>query len=708
MAETSPPQPELADRPGIRGSFWNEPPLAPWWSWWYLLELLAVFVTGVVVVTFLYGSDDGLPGYDDFYHVKMAILLPRIGLIDKFKWLTTTIFADRFVSHHWGFHVLLVPFVYAGRWLRGDYPVGAKWGITCFFALSMVLFHLLLMVRGVRFRWLWLGLYLVLPGQFFGRQVFIRAIAPSLGCMLLLLLLMFRRRYRWCAVVIALYIHLYLGAVFYVPVVVGAYFFAGLLGEDGERVSWKLPAWALLGMAVGLLTHPYCGGAFHFLKIQVLGSGLTPDIPVGREWKTYEGKLWEVALSYFGFTLSMLVVSVVARMRMGERLTAQETAILIINFVFLTMAFRQRRFIEYWPPFGLLSSAFLLAPLLDRLADSARQIGAIRVGLVGLIPLGGTLAAGLYLLFTRGRRLGLEPFIAEWRTWAFVVAVVFLAPMSRMWRYRRGTGAAAPLLAGGANLLCGAALLALGFGPVLWAFHASKLPAPLLHVPWEAWTLLGFAYAALPGMGRARLGEESGRRYRDTVVSSLGAILTGGTFVLLLVLGAAGPLVGVQRDTRCHFDLPAVRGAMAYLQTHSSPDAIIFTDDWDVFPVYFYHNHYNRYIVGLDPKFSQVRDPVLWERYVKITQSNHFPVTSTVKTVDEHGRPHEQKIEVRLEDIRDYFGASWVITDPDHTGVALQLEKAPHLAERVYPPEERKGGRWPPFTVYRIKSEMEN
>jgi len=68
----------------------------------------------------------------------------------------------------------MVPFVYAGQCLRGDAMVGAKWAITFFFAVSMVLFDLLLMVQRVRFRWLWLGLYLVLPGQFYGRQVFIR------------------------------------------------------------------------------------------------------------------------------------------------------------------------------------------------------------------------------------------------------------------------------------------------------------------------------------------------------------------------------------------------------------------------------------------------------------------------------------------------------------------------------------------------------
>ena len=707
--ETPSIQPGLASRVAVGRSFWDEGPPGAWWSWWHVPELAAVFVTGVVVMTFLYGSGDGVPGHDSFYHVKMAVLLPEIGLIDTFKWLTTTIFADRFVSHHWGFHALLAPFVYVGERLAGDHVVGAKWGITFFFALSMVLFHLLLMTQRVRLRWLWLGLYLVMPAQFFGRRIFIRAIAPSLACMLLIMLLMFRRRYVWCAVVIAGYVHLYLGAVFYVPLLVGAYFAVGLLGEDGDRVSWKLPAWAIAGMLVGLVTHPYRDGIPAFLQVQVLGSGLAPDIPVGREWKSYDGKLWELVFVYFGLTLSMLVVSVVARLRMGERLNAKEAAVLVVNFAFLTMAFRQRRFIEYWPPFGLLASVFLLAPLLDRLADGARayarRLGAARLWLPALVPVGVTLAVCVYLLFARGRSLGIGSFVAEWPAWAFVVSLWGLVPLSRVWQ-RRGRRRVLGLVpTGGANLCCGALLIGLVFVPILTAFRTDSLPSAWMHVPVGAWVMLGLAYVAAPGMGGGRTSGKNEETPADgvTVLTSVTAVVAGAAFVLLLILGGAGQMVSVQRSSRCHFDLPAVRGAMAYLRNNSSPDAIVFTDDWDVFPLYFYHNHHNRYVVGLDPKFSHARDPVLWERYVKITQSKRFPVTGTVKVPDESGKPRTRTIEVRLEDIRDHFGASFVVTDPDHTRLAMHLERAPHFAERVYPPEARERNRWPPFTVYRVK-----
>jgi hypothetical protein len=39
-------------------------------------------------------------------------------------------------------------------------------------------------------------------------------------------------------------------------------------------------------------------------------------------------------------------------------------ALLLINFAFLLLTFKARRFIEYWPPFCVLSAAYLSAPVL--------------------------------------------------------------------------------------------------------------------------------------------------------------------------------------------------------------------------------------------------------------------------------------------------------------------------------------------------------
>jgi hypothetical protein len=169
----------------------------------------------------------------------------------------------------------------------------------------------------------------------------------------------------------------------------------------------------------------------------------------------------------------------------------------------------------------------------------------------------------------------------------------------------------------------------------------------------------------------------------------------------MLVMTVGSQLRYLQTAVSCKYDLDEVGLAMAYLQRVSEPGDIVFTDDWDVFPVYFYHNHYNHYIVGLDPKFSHEADPVLWERYVKLSRGQ-FPAKKTVTYTDEDGDTVRETIHVRIEDIVDYFGANYVITDRDHEPLARKLEKAPRYAERIWPAGPIDDRPTSPYKIFRL------
>jgi asparagine N-glycosylation enzyme membrane subunit Stt3 len=73
---------------------------------------------------------------------------------------------------------------------------------------------------------------------------------------------------------------------------------------------------------------------------------------------------------------------------------------LIVSFMLLLMAFKSRRFIEYWPPFAVLFAAFTIAPKLERvnlawLASTrdrvAASITAAVVTVAGILWMGGCL-----------------------------------------------------------------------------------------------------------------------------------------------------------------------------------------------------------------------------------------------------------------------------------------------------------------------------
>jgi len=432
----------------------------------------------------------------------------------------------------------------------------------------LVLLDRLLVFARTPWRWLWLAPFVLLPFQFFTRHAFIRAITPSLVLMLLILLLMFRRRYVWTAFAVAVYVHLYMGGVIFGPLIVGLYVAAMLMAppKDG-RNPWRLAVWAVAGWTIGIATHPYRDGMWEFLRMQVFGTGLSPDIEVGKEWKPYNDLWWFAQMS--GVSLGVWAAAVLARLRLGKPANSEELALVLMNFAFLVLTLKSRRFIEYWPMFCLLSAAYLAVPVIGQLAEGLQRRAGSRV----------------------------SDWFAKLGPIVVVVGVIGVVVFSPIWRE-------------------------------------------------------------------------------------------------------------IRRTSRCEYDLPAIRAAMDFLQEHSQPGEVVFTDDWDIFPVYFYYNSHNHYVVGLDPKFTHARSPDLWERYVKITRGQ-IPSDVQLDTRDAQGRPLMEKLHVTLEDIREHFGAKYAVTDRDHKPLAEKLEAAQDFAELVYPSTSYAESRDAPYLVFRVREERD-
>ncbi len=696
--------------------FFDEAPLERWWCGWHVVELLGVFLLGMAIVAFLYTQPGqpkeewGVPGHDAFYHVKMAVLMPEIGLPDRFPWLQATIFwKDRFVSHHWGFHAYLVPFVHAAHALGYEYYVGAKWAMMLCFGGVLALFTLLLMIERMPFRWLWIGLFLAMPDQFFTRHCMIRAIDPSLFCMLLLILFMFRRRYVAAGLTVAAFIHVYMGGLIYAPILVGTYFLGGLLSPRGDRVSWKLPVWTFAGWLVGLLTHPYARGALPFLRVQIFGTGLTPDIPVGNEWKPYEGTLWWFAVFTYPMGVT-LAAAVCLRLRSGLRIGPKEWSMLLVSFAFLVLMCKARRFVEYWPIFCLLASAYLAAPLLRTAlpdlwtpeADRKDPDLRVTVGVATVL-----LAIGLGIIgWYRLGHLGIETLIAEWQVWLLVGAVYFLAPVGR-WltlTHPPRSGRAARLAVLGTAVLMGGLFVSLSYAVLRAAYWDKGLGSPLL--PMSAWLWIGagalYGVAVTVGLHwRNRDAERpAGRAWMAVSI-----LACGFGYATILFLTCAAQLTELQKSVRCGYDLPATQRAMTWLKANSAPGSVVFTDDWDIFPLHFYHNHHNYYIVGLDPKFTDEIETVgseLWQRYVKLSRGQ-FPSEIIVTRPDDQGRMREVVDMVTIDDFTRVFGCRYVITDRDHDTLARKLEQSPSHARRVWPVEgsiDDSGS--PPYKIFQL------
>ena len=66
-------------------------------------------------------------------------------------------------------------------------------------------------------------------------------------------------------------------------------------------------------------------------------------------------------------------------------------------------------------------------------------------------------------------------------------------------------------------------------------------------------------------------------------------------------------------------------GGASWLVQHTAPGAIVFTPNWDDFPLLFFHDQHNRYVVGLDPSYLAQRDASLYRLYQELGRGEVTP-----------------------------------------------------------------------------------
>jgi len=120
---------------------------------------------------------------------------------------------------------------------------------------------------------------------------------------------------------------------------------------------------------------------------------------------------------------------------------------------------------------------------------------------------------------------------------------------------------------------------------------------------------------------------------------------------------------------------PASRYAAAarWLATHSAPATLVFLADWDDFPLLFFHNTVNRYVIGLDPSYLAERDRDLYAAWERIVAGEDTQPGATIFT---------------------RFGAAVAFTDPLQTAFINAMDRD-RQATRAYEDEE--------CIVYRIR-----
>ncbi|MGH7831718.1 MAG: hypothetical protein ACREP8_16250, partial [Candidatus Binatia bacterium] len=133
------------------------------------------------------------------------------------------------------------------------------------------------------------------------------------------------------------------------------------------------------------------------------------------------------------------------------------------------------------------------------------------------------------------------------------------------------------------------------------------------------------------------------------------------------------PFVGqihrARHDTQTLFSMSALKKVHDHLLRNADPGDIVFTDDWDVFPRYFFANSKTYYLVGLDPEF--------------MNQYAGEPYKQPSRLYLEYAQISSCSDPNNLERIKNNFQAKWVIVTTDHPEFYQNLKHRPDLFQEV-------------------------
>jgi hypothetical protein len=377
--------------------------------------LIATAITGYVMSSVQWATPN-IIGIDGYYHIRMASMMRERGwailLPMEFPWLPTTILNPaEFTNHHLLFHLLLVPFTFF------DVRIGAKLAAVIFSSVAMLLAVQLMISQRVRFPLFWLLVLLGSAYPFLYRLSMTRRQAVTMCLLMAAIYLVFSGRRRWLIPLGFAFIWLFDGF----PLLMGVAT-ALFIGDwwQTRRPDWRIVLYPAVGVALGMVIHPYFPHNLEFSYLHMLPKVLQlvglrhgdVNIQVGTEWYPYNCA-WLAWTGLFGsgregcfllqanwlalalVPLGLIPILADPRWSRLRQLDGRVVALMLMAFAFFVLFLRSRRWIEAEPLFAMLFCAFAwnfaqpewLKRRLAPLAEPSRLAALLIVGTIALLPL---------------------------------------------------------------------------------------------------------------------------------------------------------------------------------------------------------------------------------------------------------------------------------------------------------------------------------
>jgi len=312
------------------------------------LRAVAVFAAAFAYLRWLQFQTAIIPGFDGYYHIKFAELLPSLGFAREFKWAAHSVWATHFADKEILFHAFLVPFTWFG-----DLAVGAKYATVLLGAAAVTSFYLVLSLNRLRFPLVWTLLLCGSGGYFLYRIALPR---PQLVSIILLLwslhLILNRRRVALAAVTIVYSLSY---TAFHLPLALALIVSAYLLLTERE-LDWKTPLTILGATVLGMLVNPYFPNNVRLFWVQnfaVPWMALRGRVDLNMAVELGALSTRTFLLSHLSVVLPYLLAIYLALAR-PLRVETRTRILFVISTIFLLMTFMIRRFLEYSVPISLL------------------------------------------------------------------------------------------------------------------------------------------------------------------------------------------------------------------------------------------------------------------------------------------------------------------------------------------------------------------
>ena len=340
-------------------------------SWALVFLLAAASLQGVQTVPF-----DG----DTAYHVAVARLIAKHGVLRQFPWTPFSYLAERYADKELFFHFLLVPLSHL------SYSLAAKLVGTLLGAALLWTFYRILCYEQVECPGLWTLAMLVSSGGFIVRLALVRPHLLSITLLLAIVWAAIHRKWMWLGLLSFLYPFCYIAwhAVLMVLLIVEG---ARLVAQ--RKIAVRTLAISACAMTAAVLLHPNFPAntqLFWIQNVEVLvrkAWGGEAGFSLGEEFAPLG---FEAMLRHLSFPLIVVGMALFPAVR-RRRESLAGFAFLACAIAFIGLTAKTQRFLEYAVPFSFLAGATslravrkpLLVPLIAVMSAWTLLVGSHRL-----------------------------------------------------------------------------------------------------------------------------------------------------------------------------------------------------------------------------------------------------------------------------------------------------------------------------------------